>query len=184
MNFEEKYKIIKNNDENYDSAFFYAVKTTGIYCKPSCKSKLPNKENVEFFDNSDSAIKKGYRPCKRCRSDLIEYKPMKELAKMLKLKIENNYTEYELLDNTINKLGISKKRVVEIFQKEYEITPNQYLNNIRLEQSKKLLIETEDSIINIVYSVGFGSSSAFYKTFKDSCNLTPTKYRKENKKAK
>jgi AraC family transcriptional regulator of adaptative response / methylphosphotriester-DNA alkyltransferase methyltransferase len=56
-------------DKEYDGAFFYAVKTTGIFCRPSCKSRVPNKDNVSFFLNASEAQKAGYRPCKRCRPD-------------------------------------------------------------------------------------------------------------------
>ncbi len=181
MNFEEKYEIIKNNDETYDSIFYYAVKTTGIYCKPSCKSKLPRKENIEFYDNVNEILKKGYRPCKRCRSDLQEYKPNKEIANKLKNKIEKIFHEKELLSEEINKLGLSKKRVVEIFKEEYKITPSQYLNNLRIIHTKKLLTETNKNITDIAYTVGFKSISTFYKIFKDQTNTTPIIYRKISK---
>ncbi len=181
MNFEEKYEIIKNNDETYDSIFYYAVKTTGIYCKPSCKSKLPRKENIEFYDNVNEILKKGYRPCKRCRSDLQEYKPNKEIANKLKNKIDKIFQEKELLGEEINKLGLSKKRVVEIFKEEYKITPSQYLNNLRLNHTKKLLTETNKNITDIAYTAGFKSISTFYKIFKDQTNTTPIIYRKISK---
>ncbi len=179
MTFDEKYEIIKNNDENYDLIFYYAVKSTGIYCKPSCKSKLPNRENVEFFDKVEEILKKGYRPCKRCRSDLLEYKPMKEMANKLKDKIDDMFIEYKLLNKEFSNMGLSKKRMVEVFKDEYKITPSEYINKLRLEYAKKLLLETEDNIIDIAYAVGFGSVSAFYKFFKSETNSTPFLYRKK-----
>ncbi len=179
MTFDEKYDIIKNNDEDYDLIFYYAVKSTGIYCKPSCKSKLPNKENVEFFYNIEEVLKKGYRPCKRCRSDLLEYKPMKEIANKVKTKIDNMFMEYEALNKEFSKIGLSKKRLVEIFKEEYKMTPSEYINKLRLSYAKKLLLDTDENIVDIAYAVGFGSISAFYKFFKVETNSTPALYRKE-----
>ena len=62
----EKYNIIGNKDTKYDGIFFTAVKTTGIFCLPSCSAKKPNKENVIFYDTKEEAIKNSYRACKIC----------------------------------------------------------------------------------------------------------------------
>ncbi len=61
---DEKWSAIIHNDASYDGAFYYAVKTTGIFCRPSCKSRVPNKENVLVFDTADAALEKHFRPCK------------------------------------------------------------------------------------------------------------------------
>ena len=68
---EEMWKAVSENDPSYDGILFYAVKSTGIYCRPSCKSKIPKRENVCFFDTAEKARAAGFRPCKRCRSDLL-----------------------------------------------------------------------------------------------------------------
>ena len=62
-----KWKVVIENDNSFDECFFYAVKSTGIFCRPSCRSKPPLQNNVEFFHTSEEAVKAGYRPCKRCR---------------------------------------------------------------------------------------------------------------------
>lgn len=82
------WQAVLHNDASYDGIFFYGVRTTGIYCRPSCKSKLPKRENVCFFTSSEQARKEGFRPCKRCHSDLIDYQPMRSL-KMSKQKLRN-----------------------------------------------------------------------------------------------
>lgn len=69
MTFEEIYKAVTQNNESYDTVFLYAVKSTGIYCRPSCKSKAPKVENIEFFKTADETRVAKYRSCKRCRSD-------------------------------------------------------------------------------------------------------------------
>ncbi len=74
---DEKWSAIIRNDASYDGAFYYAVKTTGIFCKPSCKSRVPNKENVLVFDTADAALDKHFRPCKRCLSRTVFFFLMK-----------------------------------------------------------------------------------------------------------
>lgn len=60
-----KWQGVTSNDVSFDGRLLYAVKSTGVFCRPSCKSRLPLKENVEFFDTAEAAQKAGYRPCKR-----------------------------------------------------------------------------------------------------------------------
>ncbi len=182
MTSDEMYAAVISNDESYDTLFFYAVKSTGIYCRPSCKSKAPKAENIEFYKTADMAIKAGYRPCKRCRSDLLDYKPMKDIAKRLKTLIDDMFNEAEILNNQIDKLGLSRKRMVEVFKEEYGKTPGNYVNDLRYKEAIRLLEQTDNEIIDIAYSVGFGSLSAFYKFFKERANMSPAVYRKGCKK--
>lgn len=64
---DEIWKAIVSNDASYDNVFFYAIRTTGIFCKPSCKSRIPKKENVYIFQNAEEALSANFRPCKRCK---------------------------------------------------------------------------------------------------------------------
>ncbi len=175
---EEMFDAVAQNNESYDTVFFYAVKSTGIYCRPSCKSKMPKTENIEFFKTSEDAVSAGYRSCKRCRSDLLDYKPMKEIAEKVKALIDNMFNELEILGAEMDKLGLSRKRMVEIFKEEYGVTPSGYVNNLRYEEAIRLLEQTDNEVIDIAHSVGFGSLSAFYKFFKERANMSPAAYRK------
>lgn len=178
MQKDDMYKAVMNNDEKYDGVFFYAVKTTGIYCKPSCKSKLPNRENIRYFNSKEEAEKAGYRACKRCRSDLTIYNPTKEISKKAKWLLENFYHDDMMLNTELKKLGISPRRIFDIFKEEYGITMFSFLNNLRIEKSKSLLIETDRKIIDVAFLSGFSSLSTFYRLFKKEMNTTPIKYRK------
>ncbi len=175
---DEMCDAVIQNDESYDNLFFYAVKSTGIYCRPSCKSKTPKVENIEFYKTAQEAIKAGYRPCKRCRSDLLSYEPMKDIAKKLKYIIDDMFAQAKNLNSEIDKLGLSRKRMVEIFKQEYAITPSGYVNDLRYKEAIRLLEQTDKEIIDIAYSVGFSSLSAFYKFFKERANMSPAVYRK------
>ncbi len=177
--FEKLYNAVASNDTKYDGVFFYAVKTTGIFCRPSCKSKLPKKENIEFYSTAKEAQAQGYRACKRCRSDLPGYQPLKEIAAKLKTLIDEANNDILELNSRIDKQGLSKKRMVEVFKEEYGVTPTEYINGLRFEKAKQLLRCTDDDVIDIAYEIGFDSLSAFYSFFKKRANVSPLAYRKE-----
>lgn len=71
MEREEKIKAVKNKDKRYDGQFFVAVKSTKIVCCPSCSSRTPLEKNIVFFDTLEEALLNGYRPCKRCKPEMI-----------------------------------------------------------------------------------------------------------------
>ncbi len=179
LDFSKMYKIIENCDASYDGKFFYAVKTTGIYCRPSCKSKTPKIENVEFFNSAEECVKKGYRACKRCRSDLYDYNHTMEKAKEIKLAIDNLYDDNDLLELTLKNINLSNKRAVEIFQKYYNKTPSCYITEVRINKAKEELKNTDKQIINIAFEVGFNSVSTFYRIFKQHEKTSPTNYKKK-----
>lgn len=176
---QEMWQAVLENDAKYDGVFYYAVKTTGIYCKPSCKSKPPKKENICFFETSEQAVEAGFRPCKRCRSDLIDYQPMKQIAKEVKQKIDLVYREQNELNSMLNEIGMSGRRLTDIFKDEYGLTPKAYADHLKLEDVKYFLEETDKKIVDIAYAVGFESLSAFYYFFKRDGDDTVSLSRKE-----
>ncbi len=176
------WKAACENNASYDGIFFYAVKSTGIYCRPSCKSKKPKRDNICFFETAGQAESAGFRPCKRCRSDLLSYQPVKDIVVKVKTLIDDMFRAKKELDNELHQIGVSQRRIAEIFKEQYGVTPLGYVNDLRLKESKKLLIETDSEIIDIAYSVGFGSLSSFYRFFKSKTSTTPAEFRKENRK--
>ena len=180
MKQNEMWDAVKNNDENYDGFFYYAVKTTGIYCRPSCKSKIPNRGNIVYFANSRDAKQEGYRSCKRCRSDLLDYKPMKDIAEKVKKLIEETYLLEKELRNQTRYIGVTSHRINEVFMDQYGMTIAEFTKSLRLEEAENRLVNSDEAIIDIAYSVGFGSLSGFYSFFKESTGVTPARYRKIN----
>lgn len=174
---EEKWQAVIDCDVSYDGSFFYGVRTTGIFCRPSCKSKNPKSENVAFFATADQAQESGLRPCKRCRPDLLAFQPKIEMAGEIKLVYDNFYTDRQQLEEEINKLGISPNRVIQLFHDQFGETPVNYLNVLRIKKAKVLLISTQLTILQIALQSGFGSLSTFYKLFKRLVGQSPKDYR-------
>ena len=134
MTEQEMWKAVQDNDISYDGIFFYAVKSTGIYCRPSCKSKLPKRENICFFATAEQAKAAGFRPCKRCRSDLLDYQPIQAIAQDVKQKIEANFASQEQLQESLHAVGVTPRRMTDIFKQEYGVTPKEYADLLRLRE--------------------------------------------------
>jgi AraC family transcriptional regulator of adaptative response / methylphosphotriester-DNA alkyltransferase methyltransferase len=174
---DEMWKAAVNCDTRYDGKFFYAVKTVGVYCRPSCKSRTPLRKNVCYFETQEEAGKAGFRPCKRCRPDLENYEPVLEIIRRTKEIIDGYYNNREKLAEEMKQIGVTANHLAVIFKQQYGITPVQYLNSRQAEYAKKMLSETSMSIIDIAEDIGFGSLAAFYNFFKKHTGTTPKKYR-------
>ncbi|GEN47062.1 bifunctional transcriptional activator/DNA repair enzyme AdaA [Alkalibacillus haloalkaliphilus] len=163
----------------YDGLFFYAVKTTGIFCRPSCKSRIPNRENVSFFSNTANAHKAGYRPCKRCRPDLKStktYDPLEIVIEETMQIIEEKYGQKILLDELASMVGISPYHLNRLFKNRTGNTPRMHLEKIRVKKAKELLLTTNLNSTEISFKVGYQSISSFYHAFKRGTGLSPGQF--------
>ncbi len=179
---DEMWRAVCENDAAFDGIFFYAVESTGIFCRPSCKSKQPRRENVRFFTSAAQARAAGFRPCKRCRSDLADYQPMRDIAERARLLLEASCAGGYGCAPALRSLGLSRRRLAEIFLAVYGVTPSEYLARLRLQKAEWLLSATADPIVDVAYAAGFGSLSSFYRFFKGRTGLSPAAYRKERQK--
>jgi AraC family transcriptional regulator of adaptative response / methylphosphotriester-DNA alkyltransferase methyltransferase len=180
MKDDQKWEAVLRNDEHCDGLFFYGVTSTKIFCRPSCKSRLPLKRNVVYFDNVRQAEQAGHRPCKRCRPELLKYQPVREMADKIKLLLDNYFPRQKVLSRGMKQIGVSYRRAIHIFKEYYGVTPKKYYDHLRIAEVKKKLIQTNDKIIDIAYSAGFQSLAAFYAFFYKNVNSSPSKYRKEH----
>ncbi len=176
MTDDEKWNAVVLCNSDYDRVFYYGVQTTGIVCRPSCKSKTPKREHVKFFDRLEHAYAFGLRPCKRCKPDQIGFHPTKELIERAKVLYDEYYQDRERLAGEINQLEASKGHLIQAFHDYYGITPGEYINQLRVTKAKQLLLLGQQTILQIALEVGFGSLSAFYDQFKKRVGMTPKEF--------
>ncbi|HEX3045078.1 MAG TPA: Ada metal-binding domain-containing protein [Bacillota bacterium] len=181
---EEMWEALCSNDSSYDGIFFYGVRSTGIFCRPSCRSKRPVRENVVFFINSMAALREGYRPCKRCRPDLPEpvYEPMKEVVKQAQLILETEYERPGILKELPGRVGVSAAYLQRSCKKLTGASPKSYLNKVRVQKVQELLVNEDLSMADICFTVGFQSLSSFYALFRAETGLSPGEYIKRRRR--
>jgi AraC family transcriptional regulator, regulatory protein of adaptative response / methylated-DNA-[protein]-cysteine methyltransferase len=164
------YQAYLNRDRSFEGIFFLAVKTTGIFCRPGCKARAPKKENVEFFNNADDAIDKGYRPCKKCQ-------PLQKLGEAPQwvkkaMDLVDQHCDQRISDDILQQQDIDPVRLRRWFKANYHVTFQSYQRMKRmLNASEK--IERGDKIIDTALDVGYQSLSGFNETFKSIVGSTP-----------
>lgn len=177
---EEQWQAIICNDSDYDGRFYYAVRTTGIYCRPSCKSKPPNRENAEVFPSSADAAAAGYRPCKRCKPAGGRL-PDEEWTQQIIDYIDRHYEE----DIDLATLGElchgSPYHLHRTFRKVTGITPLAYLQQARVKEAQRLLAATELPVTQIGDTVGMRNTPYFTTLFKKLTGQTPAQYRQSQR---
>lgn len=178
LSFEEMWEKIIACDRKYDGLFFTAVKTTKIYCRPSCRSRKPKKVNVEFYHDINEVEKAGFRPCKRCQPE-VEHSPHIETVRAIITFLVNHYKQPIGLKDIAEQVGLSPFYLERLFKQETNETPRTYLEKIRIDKAAYLLKNTKLTNLEICYEVGFQSPSNFYKVFRALKNCSPSEYRKE-----
>ena len=113
MNDSEKWRLVEANDRSGDGRFFYGVRSTGIFCRPSCASRPPRRENVVFFDTAEAAMAAGFHPCKRCRPEQMEFDPAAELAAAARAAIDLGFAEPSALKERLNGLGVTRRHLTD-----------------------------------------------------------------------
>lgn len=166
-------------DRAMDGVFFYAVISTGVYCRPSCPSKRPRRENVVFFRARAAAEHAGFRPCKRCKPDAADQRdPGAQLVEKVGRYIENHPDEPVTLEALGRALGISPFYLQRTFKEVTGITPRAYADSRRLNTLKAGLRQGY-SVTRSMYDAGYGSSSRLYERASAQLGMTPARYRKQ-----
>ena len=171
INFDEMYNALIHKDSSYEGLFFVGVKTTGIFCRPTCTAKKPKKENVEFFSSSNEAILHGYRPCKVCHP-LEQLGSTPDYIKILLDKLQNNPDE-KIKDYDLVKMDIEPNKVRRWFKANHGITFQGYQRMLRINGAFHQLANG-DKVINSAFDSGYNSLSGFSHAFKNATGSTPS----------
>jgi AraC family transcriptional regulator, regulatory protein of adaptative response / methylated-DNA-[protein]-cysteine methyltransferase len=159
-----------------EAKFYYSVKTTGVYCRPSCAARLARPENVQFFRSCEDAEKAGFRPCKRCKPDhafqLDQH--AEKIASACRL-IESSETPPSL-ELLAQHAGLSTYHFHRIFKAATGLTPKGYAAAHRANLVRKSLNKS-DTVTDAIYDAGYNSNSRFYETSNQVLGMTPSNYR-------
>jgi AraC family transcriptional regulator, regulatory protein of adaptative response / methylated-DNA-[protein]-cysteine methyltransferase len=164
-------------DANHDGEFFFAVSTTGVYCRPSCPAKRPRRENVTFFRHPDEAEKAGFRACLRCKPKSAAGNPQTATVKEMCRYIEQHLDEPVTLERLAEAFSQSPFHLQRTFKKALGITPRAYADTCRMGLLKRNL-QSGRSVTHALYDAGYSSSSRLYERTASQLGMTPDKYRR------
>jgi AraC family transcriptional regulator of adaptative response / DNA-3-methyladenine glycosylase II len=172
---------MRSHDARFDGRFFCGVASTGIYCRPICRVKLPREENCSFFASAAAAEAAGFRPCLRCRPELAPglapADAVTRLARDAARIMEEDYLTDRTIADLAGTLGISDRHLRRVFFAEYGVTPVQFLQTQRLLLAKNLLTDTPLSVTDVAMTAGFGSIRRFNDLFGKRYRLSPSRFR-------
>lgn len=177
---DEFWEAIITNNASYDDQFLYAVETTGIFCRPSCKSREPNRKNVRIFKSAEQAIRADYRPCKRCKPT-GESLPDEDWVDQITKYIDSHYNERLSLHTLADMCHGSPYHLHRTFKRITDLTPVEYIQRLRVKEAQELLSGTNHTVGEIGFLVGIPSSPYFITLFKKITGFTPAEYRQRQK---
>ncbi len=173
----QRWEAVRTRDANFDGQFWYGVMTTGVYCRPSCASRRPRRENVRFFDTTDAARDAGLRACKRCKPDAqVQTSTLSTLLDLCRY-IDGHPDAAHTLAALAKRSGLSQFQVHRLFKGFLQITPKAYIEQVRVAALKQRL-RSAPSVTDAIYDAGFESSSALYGRLDAHLGMTPKSYRR------
>ncbi|RKN82125.1 bifunctional transcriptional activator/DNA repair enzyme AdaA [Paenibacillus ginsengarvi] len=179
---EDLWNTIVTRNRKYDGIYYLGIKTTGIYCRPSCRSRLPKRENVSVYRSPGEARQAGYRACKRCKPDSPGPNgPDAELAAQVKAVVDSRLHHSPSLQELAGEIGVSPFHLQRTFKKVTGTSPAAYALNAKLDRARQLLLATDKPAAHIATQVGFRSPSHFSAAFHKKFGQTPSELRNSAK---
>ena len=172
-----RWQAVLAHDGRADGLFVYAVRSTGVYCRPSCASRRPRRDRVAFFASAAAAERGGYRACRRCRPNELA-PPDRWIEKIRRACVYlANVEGHPSLATLAARLGGSPYHMQRNFKRIVGLTPREYAEACRLRKVKRRLKEGGD-VTTAVIDAGYGSSSRFYERAAPKLGMSPSTYRK------
>lgn len=173
---DERWRSVLARDKAADGIFYYAVATTGVYCRPGCASRLPHRRNVAFYENAEAAQQAGYRPCKRCRPNEIAPQRLQTDAVAQACRTLDQDGRTPGLHELAAEAGLSPGHFHRVFRHTLGVTPRQYAAARRMARFRAGL-QTGSPVTEAIYEAGFGSSGRAYAAATDHLGMSPSAYR-------
>jgi AraC family transcriptional regulator of adaptative response / DNA-3-methyladenine glycosylase II len=179
--FDERYRAIDARDTRFDGQFVTAVRSTGIYCRPSCPARTPKPENVTFYPTSAAAHEAGYRACKRCLPEAAPGSPAWDVrgdaaARAMRL-ISSGVVEREGVSGLAARLGYSSRHLTRLLTSELGAGPLALARAHRAHTARMLLVGTDMPVSDVAFSAGFASVRQCNETIREVFDLTPSQLR-------
>jgi len=174
---DPRWRSILNRDLAADGQFYYSVKTTGVYCRPSCAARLPRPENVQFYLTREDAEKAGFRPCKRCKPEepALTERNAKKIAAACRLIERSDKTPS--LEELASSAGMSVYHFHRIFKAATGLTPKDFAEAYRSNRVRTSL-KKNHTVTDAIYDAGFNSNSRFYENSNKVLSMTPSRFRR------
>lgn len=171
-----RWQAVVDRDQTADGEFFYAVATTGVYCRPTCPSRLPLRKNVRFHATRQAAEAAGFRPCKRCRPGEAGQAEQHAAIVTQVCRVIERADSATSLPDLAAAVGLSPFHLHRIFRAQTGLTPKKYAAAHRTQRVRKALSE-QRSVTAAIYSVGYNSPGRFYESATKQLGMTPSDYR-------
>ena len=171
MTFAEKYAVLGTRDTQFEGVFITAVKSTGIFCRPSCRARKPLAKNVEFFDSAETALKNGYRPCKVCRPMDVDFDTpdfIRSLIDELQTDPSTRITDADLVAK-----GMEPNTIRRWFKRHHHMTFQAYQRLLRINLGFDH-IKSGMTVTNTAFASGYESLSGFQDGFRTVFGETPS----------
>jgi len=173
---EDRWAAVIRRDRNADGRFYYSVRTTGVYCRPSCASRLARRENVHFHTTREEAEKAGFRPCKRCRPNAPALTDPRTASVAKACRLIEAAEDVPDLGALAGAAGMSRFHFHRVFKTLTGVTPKAYAAAHRARRVQDELSRTS-TVTEAIYGAGFNSSSRFYAMASEMLGMTPTDFR-------
>ena len=170
--FSKMYLALCEKDSQFEGVFIACVKSTGIFCRPTCRARKPKKENVEFVSSTQEALRKGYRPCKVC----LPMKPMGSAPDWIEGILNKACADegIRLSDQDLRAEGIDPNRLRRWFKKHHNMTFQAYLRSLRMGKAFGYLT-SGGKVMDTAFESGYESVSGFQHSFKKLTGRSPSK---------
>ncbi len=175
-NAADRWAAVSGREREADGHFYYAVRTTGIYCRPSCPSRTAHRKNVVFFDTCAEAAAAGFRACMRCHPDDVSADERYAALVVQACRLIESAEQAPSLDELAATVGLSKHHFHRIFRKIAGLTPKAYATAQR-DRKVRDGLATKGSVTEVIYGAGFNSSGRFYEASREVLGMTPGKRR-------
>ncbi|WP_165979368.1 bifunctional transcriptional activator/DNA repair enzyme AdaA [Paraburkholderia guartelaensis] len=177
------YQTMLSKDRRFDGWFFVGVSSTGIYCRPVCPVRTPQRQNCHFFANAAAAERAGFRPCLRCRPELAPGNGLLDVSSRLAYAaaslIEEGFLNAGSLAALAARVGVTDRHLRRIFDAQFGVSPMEFAQTQRLLMAKRLLTDTRLPVNAVALAAGFGSVRRFNDLFLKQYGLNPLRFRKE-----